>query len=162
MGVRFRKSVGLGSGVKLNISKKSVGLSAGVKGAHISANSSGRRSVSAGIPGSGLYAVKTLNGRSATSDAGAGYDADLDLDIDDADMEASEIAQNRATSTAFAAALLPVLGVVLIVLSIVLLIIFPVFGIAGIIAGFLSFRYGRKLKNQLKQERARADEPESN
>lgn len=32
MGLRFRKSVKIAPGVRLNISKKSVGISAGVKG----------------------------------------------------------------------------------------------------------------------------------
>ena len=42
MGLRFRKSVKIAPGVRLNIGKKSVGISAGVKGARVSVNSSGR------------------------------------------------------------------------------------------------------------------------
>ena len=51
MGLRFRKSIKIGNGAKLNINKKSVGLSVGGKGARYSVNSSGRRTKSVGIPG---------------------------------------------------------------------------------------------------------------
>ena len=43
MGLRFRKSIKLGGGAKLNINKKSVGMSVGGKGARYTVNSSGRR-----------------------------------------------------------------------------------------------------------------------
>ena len=51
---RFRKSVKIAPGLRLNINKKSVGISTGVRGARYSINSSGRRSSSVGIPGTGL------------------------------------------------------------------------------------------------------------
>ena len=54
MGFRFRKSVKIAPGVRLNIGKKSVGISAGVKGARVSVNSSGRKTTTVGIPGTGL------------------------------------------------------------------------------------------------------------
>jgi hypothetical protein len=52
--LRFRKSVRIAPGLRFNIGKKSVGVSAGVRGARYSINSSGRRTRSVGIPGSGL------------------------------------------------------------------------------------------------------------
>lgn len=54
MGTRFRKSFKIAPGVKLNINKKSIGLSAGVKGARVSVNSKGRVTKTVGIPGIGL------------------------------------------------------------------------------------------------------------
>ena len=54
MGLRFRKSIKLAPGVKLNLNTKSVGVSAGVKGAHVSVNSSGRKTATFSIPGTGL------------------------------------------------------------------------------------------------------------
>ena len=58
MGLRFRKSVKIAPGVKLNIGSKSVGVSAGVKGAHVSVNSSGRKTATISAPGTGLsYSV---------------------------------------------------------------------------------------------------------
>lgn len=59
MSIRFRKSINLGGGLKLNIGKGSVGVSAGVRGARVSVNSKGRKTTSVGIPGSGLSYVKT-------------------------------------------------------------------------------------------------------
>jgi hypothetical protein len=64
MATRFRKSKTIAPGVKLNLSKKSVGVSLGGKGLHYSVNSSGRKTVSAGIPGSGISFVKSSGGSS--------------------------------------------------------------------------------------------------
>ena len=71
MGLRFRKSIKIAPGVRLNIGKKSVGISAGVKGARVSVNSSGRVTKSVGIPGTGLSYVKTSRiGSSGASGSG--------------------------------------------------------------------------------------------
>lgn len=59
MGFRFRKSVKIAPGVRLNIGKKSVGISAGVKGARVSVNSSGRKTTTVGLPGTGLSYSKS-------------------------------------------------------------------------------------------------------
>ncbi|MBO3443402.1 DUF4236 domain-containing protein [Clostridium sp. CCUG 7971] len=61
MGFRFRKSINLGGGVKLNVSKKSVGLSAGVKGARVSVNSNGRKTTTVGLGNTGLSYTKSSN-----------------------------------------------------------------------------------------------------
>lgn len=58
MGFRFRRSVKIAPGVKLNIGKKSVGISVGTRGARVSANSQGHRTASAGIPGTGVSYVE--------------------------------------------------------------------------------------------------------
>jgi DNA polymerase III epsilon subunit family exonuclease len=59
MGLRFRKSINLGGGVRLNFGKSSVGVSGGVKGARVSINSKGRKTTSIGIPGTGISYVST-------------------------------------------------------------------------------------------------------
>jgi hypothetical protein len=46
-------------GVRLNVTKNGVGLGFGGKGVRFSVHSSGRRTVSAGIPGTGLYWTET-------------------------------------------------------------------------------------------------------
>lgn len=53
MGFRFRRSIRIAKGVKLNVSKSGFGISAGVPGARISAGPAGVRAT-AGIPGTGL------------------------------------------------------------------------------------------------------------
>jgi tetratricopeptide (TPR) repeat protein len=59
---RFRRSVKLGPGVRLNVSKTGLGVSAGPQGARMSMHSSGRRTTSAGIPGTGLGYTATRSG----------------------------------------------------------------------------------------------------
>lgn len=54
MGIRFKKSVG-GKGFRINLNKKSVGFTVGTKGANFTANSSGKITKSAGLPGTGLW-----------------------------------------------------------------------------------------------------------
>ena len=66
MSLRFRRSMKLMPGVRLNFGKDSVGMSFGVRGARYTVNSKGRRTVSVGVPGTGLYDVTTLSsGRSS-------------------------------------------------------------------------------------------------
>jgi tetratricopeptide (TPR) repeat protein len=70
MGFRLYKSVKLGKGVRLNLSKTGVGISAGIPGARISAHSSGRTVRTVGVPGTGVYYRKDTyrtGGRSSRS-----------------------------------------------------------------------------------------------
>ena len=66
MSVRFRRRLKIAPGLTLNFNKNSVGLSLGVRGAHYTMNSNGRRTISAGIPGTGLSSVETLSGGTRT------------------------------------------------------------------------------------------------
>lgn len=59
MGFRARRSFKVAPGVRLNVSAKSIGVSAGVKGARVSVNSSGRVTRTVGIPGTGISHVTT-------------------------------------------------------------------------------------------------------
>lgn len=60
MGLRFRKSFKVAPGVKINLNKKSAGVTIGTKGAHYTVNTSGRRTASIGLPGTGLsYSTST-------------------------------------------------------------------------------------------------------
>jgi len=59
MGFRFRKSVRLGKGLRLNFSSRGVGISTGIKGLRFGVGPSGAR-ITAGIPGTGLYYEKRL------------------------------------------------------------------------------------------------------
>ncbi|HHW36482.1 MAG TPA: DUF4236 domain-containing protein [Bacillales bacterium] len=60
MGLRFRKSIKIAPGVRLNVGKKSMGLSVGGKGLRYSVNTNGQRRATAGIPGTGIYYIQTL------------------------------------------------------------------------------------------------------
>lgn len=60
MGWRYRRSISLGKGVRINFSKKGVGFSVGRKGARIGIGPRGMYT-SFGIPGTGLYSINYLN-----------------------------------------------------------------------------------------------------
>ncbi|MEG2176900.1 MAG: DUF4236 domain-containing protein [Oscillibacter sp.] len=133
MATRFRKSVNLGGGVKLNVSKKSVGLSAGAKGARVSANSSGRKTVTGSIPGTGFSASKSIGGGRPSSSG-------------------SELATSGGVhiSDGFFSGFLIVMGIILTLMCLLLSVAVPAAGIIGVVCGILMFCYGRKVRKRLK------------
>jgi tetratricopeptide (TPR) repeat protein len=58
-------------GVRLNFNKDSVGMSFGVPGARYTINSKGRRTISTGLPGTGIYNIETLSSGKRSSAATA-------------------------------------------------------------------------------------------
>ena len=56
MSLRFRRSLRIAPGIRLNLGLHGAGLSLGARGLHVGVNRRGMYS-SAGIPGTGLYAV---------------------------------------------------------------------------------------------------------
>lgn len=60
MGFRYRKSIKLSPGLRLNLSKSGVGFSAGVKGARVSVGPRGTK-FTASVPGTGISYQKTLS-----------------------------------------------------------------------------------------------------
>lgn len=58
MGFRMRKSIKLGGGVRVNLSKKGVGYSVGTKGYRVTKKAGGGIRTTASLPGSGLSYVK--------------------------------------------------------------------------------------------------------
>lgn len=59
MAIRFRKSIKIAPGVKLNIGKKSASVSIGIKGMRTTFNTNGKQTTSVGIPGTGIYQTQT-------------------------------------------------------------------------------------------------------
>lgn len=76
MGFRFRKSVKIAPGVKLNFGKKSTSVSFGGKGARYTVSSTGRKTATVGIPGTGISYSSTQSakggsaGKSASGSSG--------------------------------------------------------------------------------------------
>lgn len=60
MGFRYRRSIAIVPGVRLNVSKRGVGMSAGVRGARVSVSPGGRVTRTLSIPGTGLSHVQSL------------------------------------------------------------------------------------------------------
>jgi hypothetical protein len=54
MGFRFRKIISVIPGVKINLSKSGVSTSLGGRGATVNVGSSGKKTLTLGIPGTGL------------------------------------------------------------------------------------------------------------
>jgi hypothetical protein len=65
MGLRFRRSIKILPGVRLNLSKSGLGISAGPRGLHVGIDARGRKYASAGIPGTGLSSRQYIGGRRA-------------------------------------------------------------------------------------------------
>lgn len=108
MAMRFRRSTKIAPGVKVNLSKKNVGVTVGSKGAHYSVNSSGRKTTTVGIPGTGVSFVDV------SSKKGGG--------------SAQATAEPRLVSKGTYIALL-VLAVLLAIFGVALLFVSPVFGV---------------------------------
>lgn len=69
MGLRFRRSLKIAPGLKLNFNKNSIGVTAGTRGAHYTINSKGKRTSSVGIPGTGLSYTETTGGSKSSNSA---------------------------------------------------------------------------------------------
>ena len=63
MGLKFRKSIKVAPGVKLNLNTNSTSVTIGTKGVHYTVNSNGKKTTSASIPGTGLNYVSTTSGQ---------------------------------------------------------------------------------------------------
>lgn len=73
MGLRYRKSIKIAPGVRLNVNKKSVGVTVGGKGLHYTVNSKGQTTKTVGIPGTGLSYSKTSSGKKSGASRRATY-----------------------------------------------------------------------------------------
>jgi hypothetical protein len=71
--MRFRRSIKVAPGLKLNVNKKSVSLTAGKRGAHVTVNTKGQRTTSVGAPGTGLSyrSTKKIASRSGHANSGS-------------------------------------------------------------------------------------------
>lgn len=72
MSLRFRKSINLGGGAKINLSKSGVGYSIGTKGARITKRANGGSKTTLSVPGTGISYVKESKGKRKTSNTSEG------------------------------------------------------------------------------------------
>ncbi|WP_028324482.1 DUF4236 domain-containing protein [Desulfatirhabdium butyrativorans] len=74
MGFRFRKSIRIAPGIRINLAKKGASLSVGTRGATVNFSSRGTRTT-VGLPGTGISyseSERWPNGRSAASGSRGG------------------------------------------------------------------------------------------
>lgn len=96
MGLRFRKSIKILPGVKLNLGTKGASVSVGKRGMHYTMHTSGRKTVSVGLPGTGLSYVKTIgSGSKKSSKPKTGY-----RDPKDAGVQTSAVEQQQQAAVA--------------------------------------------------------------
>lgn len=67
MGFRFRKSINLGGGVRINLSKSGVGYSVGTKGLRVTKTADGKTRTTASIPGTGISHVSETGKKKSTT-----------------------------------------------------------------------------------------------
>ena len=72
MGLRFRKSINLGGGAKINLSKSGVGYSIGTKGARITKKANGGSKTTLSVPGTGISYVKESRGKRKAANTSEG------------------------------------------------------------------------------------------
>ncbi len=126
MGTRFRKSFKIAPGVKLNINKKSIGLSAGVKGARVSVNSKGRVTKTVGIPGTGLsYTDSSTIGKGKAAPRTTQQPTVSPQPIQPV-THTPAVSQNKANNAS--AKLLKVLAPILCVMAAILMLASPIAG----------------------------------
>lgn len=82
MGLRFRKSVKIAPGVKLNLNKKSTSVTFGGKGIHHTVSSTGKRTTTVGLPGTGLSYSKTSTPKNQHNNKVNTFDNDNTLGLE--------------------------------------------------------------------------------
>ena len=63
MGLRFRKSVKILPGVRINFNKNSTSVSIGKRGARYTVSSTGKKTATIGIPGTGISYSQSVNAK---------------------------------------------------------------------------------------------------
>lgn len=63
MGLRFRKSIKIAPGVRINFNKKSTSMTFGKRGLHYTVSSTGKKTASIGIPNTGISYTTSTNKR---------------------------------------------------------------------------------------------------
>lgn len=133
MGLRIRKSVNLGSGLRVNFSKKGVGGSIGCKGARITKKAGGGVRKTVGIPGTGLSYVKD-SGKKNRKNTG---------------VKGNQSSGNRTHTPYFTFAfVVKIVSIFMIALCALLTLALPLVGIIGMTIGVLEFLWSKSLKKK--------------
>lgn len=72
MGFRYRKSINLGGGARISLSKSGIGASMGAKGFRVTKKAGGGIRTTASIPGTGISYVSESGKRTAAAQSAAG------------------------------------------------------------------------------------------
>lgn len=138
MGFKFRKSIKIAPGVRMNVSKKGVGVSAGVKGARVSTGPSGTR-ITTSVPGTGLSYEKRLSSKKGNKSQVSHNDQHQINNHQVFEVNAVRIKDNKANSIArkMMMPLAVLMGVIAVISLLVSQFIFA--GICAVI-GFFCYK----------------------
>lgn len=147
---RFRKSFKVAPGVKINLNKKSVGVTIGGKGARYTVNTSGQRTLSTGIPGTGLYFVETSKGKKGSGKSKKGNNSAGENSGNASEVNLYSMVNVHAREAKQRVKNCPVLGALSAALGLVFLICsYYVLGIILILLGGYIFKFLRSKYKKL-------------
>ena len=134
MGIRFRKSINLGGGARVNLSKKGIGYSVGVKGARVTKTAKGTIRKTVTIPNTNISHVTESSGKSKSS--------------------GGSVAAAAASDKPYRlfAIVLRIASIVMIVLGALLALVFVGVGIASIVIGVLEWLLANRFKKKYKAQ----------
>lgn len=161
MAFRFRRTIKIAPGIKINVNKNSVGMSIGPKGAHISVNTKGQTTKSVGIPGTGLSYVtrgkiKTADTKSKSNSIDDSYSTGVEETI--SYVSNSDVLKSKYSSGTLNifSKIFMVLGITLVLINLLLLVAVPIAGLIGIAFGVLMIYMSRNY-SKLSKEKASED-----
>ena len=99
MGFRYRKSINLGGGFRINLSKSGIGYSWGVKGYRVSKTANGKTRTTASIPGTGIsYVHETGRNNGDSPSKNNSFSQQYVQPIDNNSYDTQNITNNVATA----------------------------------------------------------------
>ncbi|MCI9598553.1 MAG: DUF4236 domain-containing protein [Firmicutes bacterium] len=148
MAVKFKKSVKISSGVKINFNKNSASATFGGKGLHQTISSTGRKTTTVGIPRTGLYYTESKNRKQNTelspTDNLSGCNH----------VQASDEQCKKDISTKWYQIFKIAFGAMLAIMCLLLMIVY-LWAIIGVIFGVYCFISGIKNIRHINQDKMR-------
>lgn len=150
MGLRYRKSIKVGKFFRINVSKSGIGYSIGVPGARYTVSANGRRTITAGIPGTGISYSQSVGGNSRRSQSHTYNQPTVDSGIAEAASQESAAISNfqpvemkELLSSLRKSHFLYVSGSVLLIIGIIFLFAtFISFNIGSLVIGLIGTMMG--------------------
>ena len=149
MGLRFRKSIKIAPGVKVNLNKKSTSITFGTRGVHHTMNSKGRQTTSVGIPGTGIsYSKTTTTKQKETTPKKINVLQSNTKSNQDQITLASPMEKQSVTTQRFFRFFCLIWGIIFCILGLLLLFVTPA-GIVFIVLGIALFLNRKSIKKRL-------------
>ena len=133
MGMRFRKSINLGGGARLNLSKSGIGASVGGKGFRVTKKAGGGTRTTASIPGTGLSYQKDSKKKSQ------------------AQVNSAVCAVPASPAFTFFWIMFTILAIPLLALGALLLLVEPAIGAASVALGIILLIVAKHYKKHSKK-----------